>query len=89
MKNKYNVKSDRYGHTHSFVRIMDTDYYRFVPEQDWMPIYVTYKEDGKNILFIDTEGGPCISENWNNGEIVVKEIIINDNLLMFKLEGDE
>lgn len=86
MKNTYLIKSDRYNHTHKFVSVLGSDDYRFVPEEDWMPIYAAMKEDGKSILFIDTEGGPCISEGWSNGEIVVTEIRTLDNIALFKLK---
>ena len=72
MKKEYNVKSERYGHTHKFVR-MPSGYYTFVPEQEWMPIYVTYSEDG-NVCFIDTEGGPCIGEGFETDEVKVVAI---------------
>lgn len=85
MKNKYFIKSDRYNHTHSFQKILNSDYYCFKPEEEWMPLYITYNEDGKTINFIDTEGGPCINEGWCNNEIIVEKIEIVNNALMFKL----
>ena len=45
MKNSYNIKSDRYNHTHRFVRILDSEYYRFIPEEEWMPLYLTYTDN--------------------------------------------
>lgn len=89
MKNKYSIKSDRYNHTHKFVRILDSDYYRFVPGEDWMPLYLTYASDSNKVAFVDTEGGPCIEIGWSNNEISVTEIIQKDNILMFKLKENE
>ena len=89
MKNSYNIKSDRYNHTHRFVRILDSEYYRFIPEKEWMPLYLTYASDKSERAFIDTEGGPCIETGWSNNEITVTEIIQKDNLLMFKLKENE
>lgn len=86
MKNVYYVKSDNYNRTHKFVRILDSEYYRFIPEESWMPIYMTYTPDYSNVVFIDTEGGPVIGTNWTNGEITVTEILLIDNALMFKLK---
>lgn len=72
MKNRYDVKSERYGHTHSFVRMSDGRYV-FVPEESWMPVYVTANEDG-GVKFIDTEGGPCIGVGFKTDEIEVVKI---------------
>lgn len=84
MKEKYVVKSDRYGHNHSFVKVKD-DEYVFLPEKKWMPLYVNYEEDGKEVSFIDTEGGPCIGRGWSNDEIIVSDIIKTDNDIRFRL----
>lgn len=73
MKDKYIVPSDRYHRLHSFVR-KDGDTYDFVPEEDWMPIYVTFDDKNDKIHFIDTEGGPCISEGFETSEIRVSKI---------------
>lgn len=89
MKNSYNIKSDRYNHTHRFVRILDSEYYRFIPEEDWMPLYLTYTNNKNEVAFMDTEGGPCIDVGWSNNEITVSEIVLRDNLLMFKLKENE
>ena len=89
MKNSYNIKSDRYNHTHRFVRILDSEYYRFIPEEDWMPLYLTYTNNKSEVAFVDTEGGPCIAGGWSNNEITVTEIVLRDNLLMFKLKENE
>lgn len=86
MKNIYFVKSSAYNHTHKFVRILDSEYYRFIPEEPWMPLYITYSADRSSVAVVDTEGGPMIDVNWTNGEITVTEILIIDNALMFKLK---
>lgn len=97
MKENYNVKSDRYNHTHKFIKttytylkngvlITDEDIYTFVPEQEWMPIYVTYADgDMKSVVFIDTEGGPNIYSGWSNNEIYVDDIILHNDKLYFKI----
>lgn len=89
MKTTYNVKSDNYNHTHKFVRILDTEYYRFIPEESWMPIYLTYASDKSDVAFIDTEGGPILSVGWSNDEIKITEMFKVDNSIMFKLEEVE
>lgn len=97
MKENYNVKSDRYNHTHKFIKttytylkngvlITDEDIYTFVPEQEWMPIYVTYADSNmKSVKFIDTEGGPNIYSGWSNNEIYVDDIILHNDKLYFKI----
>lgn len=97
MKENYNVKSDRYNHTHKFIKttytylkngvlITDEDIYTFVPEQEWMPIYVTYADGNmKSVVFIDTEGGPNIYSGWSNNEIYVDDIILHNDKLYFKI----
>ena len=72
MKSNYKVPSDRYGYVHHFKKVED-ERYRFVPEQEWMPIYVTYNDD-KSVRFIDTEGGPCIGVGFKTDEIEVVKI---------------
>lgn len=84
MKIKYDVPSERYGHTHSFVRVVD-DKYTFVPEKEWMPIYVTYNDDGST-YFIDTEGGPCIGVGFATDEIQVVDIVKEGNAELFVLK---
>ena len=86
MKATYKIKSDRYNHTHRFVRILDTEYYRFIPEESWMPIYLTYAQDKNGVAFVDTEGGPLLDTGWSNCEIKITEIIKVDDSIMFKLE---
>ena len=72
MKNNYPVPSERYGYTHYFAQI-DGDKYVFVPEKEWMPIYVTYNDDG-SVYFIDTEGGPCVGVGFKTDEVEVIKI---------------
>lgn len=75
MKNEYKINSDRYGHTHKFVSTSRcSNPYIFVPEKDWMPLYCTYDSESKNIVAIDTEGGPFMSAGWNNDEIIIERI---------------
>lgn len=87
MKNEYIVKSERYGHKHRFIKIDNKEpLYIFVPEQEWMPIYVTYSNSDKNkIEFIDTEGGPNLYVGWCNGEVLVDDMTVVDDKLCFKL----
>ena len=84
MKNKYLIKSDNYNHTHKFIRILGSNYFRFIPEENWMHIYITYLDD--NNIMVDTEGGPCLTKNWENNEIIINDIILIDNALMFELK---
>ena len=74
MKKEYKVKSDRYGYVHKFVQ-MPTGYYSFIPEQEWMPLYITKNNDGTT-AFVDTDGGPCIGVGFETDE--VKVTLIHD-----------
>ena len=74
MQDVYYIQSDRYHRLHKFVR-NEHGNYDFVPEQEWMPVYVTMSRDGDCVDFIDTEGGPCISVGWQSDKIIVKDII--------------
>ncbi len=86
MEKEYKVKSDRYGHVHKFVQIPG-GYYSFVPEKDWMPVYVTYNnKDRESVKFIDTEGGPIIFEGFETDEIRVTKIEVIGNGEVFTLE---
>jgi hypothetical protein len=97
MEKEYIVLSDRYNHKHKFIKttytylkngilITDEDIYTFVPEQEWMPIYVTYTDSKHNdVAFIDTEGGPNIYSGWSNNEICVDDIILHNDKLYFKI----
>ncbi len=87
MKQEYNVKSYRYGHSHKFVLVNEElSWYSFKPEEEWMPLYVTYGDDErKTIKSIDTDGGPNIYVGWSNGEVVVEEIFFIGNFIYIKL----
>lgn len=85
MKTEYKVKSERYGHTHSFVQVEDNKY-DFVPEENWMPVYITSNIDGNGIEFIDTEGGPCIGPGFKTDEIVVESIVVQGSKILFILK---
>ena len=78
MQKEYPVQSDRYHNCHKFVR-KENGNYDFIPEKDWMPIYVTSSEDGKRIEFIDSDGGPVIGRGFKNSFIEVVDIITNEN----------
>ena len=87
MKNSYAVPSERYGHVHYFVQ-HDGNRYAFVPEEEWMPIYVTYNDDG-SVYFIDTEGGPCIGVGFKTDEVEVVGIERIENQEWFILKEIE
>ena len=78
MREEYSIPSDRYHHLHKFVK-KENGHYDFVPQEDWMPIYVTMKEDGSGVEFIDTDGGPVIGRGFKNSFIEVVDIITNEN----------
>ena len=88
MKQEYIIKSDRYGHNHKFVLAnKELSWYSFKPEEEWMPLYITYEDnERKTVKFIDTEGGPNIYVGWSNGEVVVEEIFFIGNFMYFKLK---
>ena len=48
MKKSYDVKSDRYGHTHKFVQSFGNNYL-FKPEESWMPIYLNFDPATKKV----------------------------------------
>lgn len=83
MEKEYKVKSDRYGYVHKFVQ-MPSGYYSFVPEKDWMPIYITGKMP--DVKFIDTEGGPCICDGFETDEVKVKKMHCFGTSIQFELE---
>lgn len=87
MKNNYLVPSERYGHVHYFVQYNDNKY-SFVPAEEWMPVYITYNNDG-SIYFIDTEGGPCIGIGFRTDEIEVVDIVIEGKRELFVLKEIE
>ena len=89
MKNEYAIPSDRYHHLHKFVK-KENGHYDFVPQEDWMPVYVTMKEDGSGVEFIDTDGGPFISEGFKTFEITVEKIVADaDGQIEFILTENE
>ena len=63
MEKEYIVLSDRYNHKHKFIKtefrysdengdiVTDDNVYVFAPEEDWMPIYVTYTDSKHNRRF--------------------------------------
>ena len=77
MKESYLIRSSRYGHIHSFKR-NDDGSYSFVPAEDWMPLYISSDPESKDIISVDTEGGPFITVGWNNGEIEITGIRKNE-----------
>ena len=76
MQTEYKIRSDRYGHTHKFLR--EGELYRFIPQEDWMPIYAGRDPKTDKIQYVDTEGGPFLSEGWSDGNIEI--VSINENL---------
>lgn len=87
MKKTYKIKSNRYGHLHSFNLNKDGSY-TFIPAEDWMPLYVGKSNvDSKEISYIDTEGGPFLTVGWSNDEIKITNIEIGkDNKISFTLK---
>lgn len=85
MKEVYNVKSDRYGHTHKFVASFGCNYI-FKPAESWMPIYLNFDPTTKKVLSVDTEGGPYMTVGWSNDEITIKEIYQVGTVIFFILE---
>lgn len=86
MKDFYVVHSERYHRLHKFVKLENGNY-KFVPEEDWMPLYVTMNSDSDTVKFIDTEGGPCIDPGFRTDEFRVVEILnMPDGDLQFVLK---
>jgi len=84
MKKSYDVKSDRYGHTHHFVQSFGENYL-FKPEESWMPIYLNFDPATKKIMSVDTEGGPYLTAGWSNDEITIKDIYQVGTVIFFIL----
>ena len=85
MKNEYKIKSINYNRTHRFVKDDNSEYYIFKPQENWMPLYITYDEN-REVKFIDTEGGPCIEKGFSTNEVVVENIFVIENKIKFKLK---
>lgn len=85
MKKIYNVKSDRYGHTHKFVLTTGNNYI-FKPEEKWMSLYLNFEPSTKKILSVDTDGGPYMYVGWENEEIKINEIYQIGTVIFFILE---
>ena len=83
MKNVHQVKSDRYNYTHYFVK--EGDYYRFIPEYDWMSLRIGYGPENE-IEFIDTDGGPFITKGWSNNYVKVINIFEDNNKILFEIK---
>lgn len=74
MKGKYTIKS-RYGSNHELVRWKD-DLYEYSPAETWMMLRIIYKDNKrKELIAIDTDGGPMLSPGWKNDEICVLEMV--------------
>lgn len=73
MKESYSIKSDRYNHVHTLKRNGDGTY-SFIPQESWMPLYITYDNDNGKIAIVDTDGGPCLCKGWRNEEIELVDI---------------
>lgn len=85
MKEFYEIKSDRYGHTHKFIETNGNNYI-FKPAESWMPIYLNFDPATKKIVSFDTEGGPFMTVGWHNDEIRIKEIYQVGTVIFFILE---
>lgn len=86
MKEIYRIRSSRYGHIHSFRR-NDDGSYSFVPAEDWMFLYISSNPESKDIISVDTEGGPFMTVGWNNGEIEITGIRRNrDKRIVFDIK---
>lgn len=44
-----------------------------------MPLYINSDPESKDIISVDTEGGPFMSVGWNNGEIEITGIRENED----------
>ncbi len=86
MKESYFIKSDRYDNVHTFKRNgLTGNQYSFIPQEDWMPLYVTYNYD-KSIKMVDTDGGPCLYSGWHNDEIEIVSIDEKGNFILREYE---
>lgn len=74
MKEKYILKS-RYGSNHELIRWKD-DLYEYSPAETWMMLRIVYKDNKqKELVAIDTDGGPMLSSGWHNDEIMITEMV--------------
>ena len=75
MKEKYILKS-RYGNNHELIKWKD-DLYEYSPAETWMNLRIIYKDNNrKELIAIDTDGGPMLSTGWKNDEIMVTEMVV-------------
>lgn len=84
MRESYDIKSERYNHVHTFKRNGDGTY-SFIPQENWMPLYITYNTD-KSIKMVDTDGGPCLYSGWHNDEIEIVSIDEKGNFTLKEYE---
>ena len=67
MSGEIKLKS-RYGDTHKLVPVegCGENVYKYVPAEDWMPMYYSYNgtftedDEEKELISIDTDGGPYL-----------------------------
>ena len=93
MKSEYKIKSDRYGYIHTLRQVTMGDgrhlpFYELIPSEEWMTISVSMSEDqyDNKIVALDTDGGPCLTRGWSNGEIMIDNIELFGNYIFIKIK---
>ena len=84
MKDYYEVKSERYGYTHKFVKTLGSNY-TLSQQEKWMHMSMSVDPATKKIATIDPGGGPVFYVGWKNDEIEVKDIYQLGTVIFFLL----
>lgn len=86
MKDSYTINSERYGYTHTFEKSYGANNYMLKTQESWMPMSVILDPASKNVVAVDPDGGPFLTEGWSNDEIVIKDIYQIGTVIMFSLD---
>lgn len=85
MKDRYELKSERYGRVHHFEKTFGNNNYILKQEESWMTYQITRDTATKKLCTVDPEGGPILYEGWSNGEITINEIYEIGTTIFFSL----
>ena len=88
MRKIYDISSRNRKHHFVSVNNDGGNPYYLEPQESWMPLYLTYNDDG-TIFAVDTDGGPFIVSGWSNDEVTVDKIEGNGFKPLFYLKENE
>lgn len=86
MKDSYELKSDRYGYTHRFVKTFGNNNYMLKLQEKWMHMQISVDPASKKLVTVDPDGGPVLFEGWKNHEIIIRDIYQIGLAIFFSLE---